>query len=52
MGEQAAVEAEQSRAELADHVFGTLQEEEKMQLEAILLKLSQTLPSPCHEKGV
>ena len=52
LGEQAAIEAEQARAELADHVFGTLQEEEKMQLETILLKLSQTFPSPCHEKGV
>lgn len=51
LGEQAAVEAEQARAELADHVFGALQEEEKMQLETILLKLSQTLPSPCPNKG-
>ena len=44
LGEQAAIEAEQARAELADRVFGTLQKEEKMQLETILLKLSQTLP--------
>ena len=50
--EQAAIEAEQARAELADRVFGTLQKEEKMQLETILLKLSQTLPPSCHEKGV
>ena len=47
-----AIEAEQARAELADRVFGTLQKEEKMQLETILLKLSQTLPPSCHEKGV
>ena len=52
LGEQAAIEAEQARAELADRVFGTLQKEEKMQLETILLKLSQTLPPSCHEKGV
>ena len=50
LGEQAAIEAEQARAELADRVFGTLQKEEKMQLETILLKLSQTLPPSCHEK--
>ncbi|MFR1213489.1 MAG: MarR family winged helix-turn-helix transcriptional regulator [Acutalibacteraceae bacterium] len=44
LGEQAAIEAEQARAELADHVFGTLQERRKDAVRNYTIKaISNTL---------